>query len=178
MPHSVDIINPKRDGSSETACRFPVLLTDSEIPHGFELAETQVELPSYEDIMGLSEKAGVSLKEILQAAWAVVLKTFTGSGHVCAAAISDTSSGVFSISIRENTKIDDLLKSMPMEAMSITLGNMDSLEPDLPCNSAVWVFNETKNAQWEPKVSSHSFLYFLRSSLSNSVLHSSMSGSR
>lgn len=158
MPHSVDTINPRRYGSSATACRFPVLLDDSEIPHSFELAETPIELPCYQDIMGFCERGNVSLKAILQAAWAVVLKTFTGSGYVCAAAISDTSSGIFSISIDENTKIDDLLKSMPMEAMSTALGNMDSLEADVPCNSAVWIFNETKNEQWEPKVSSHSLL--------------------
>ncbi|EZF27693.1 hypothetical protein H103_00368 [Trichophyton rubrum CBS 288.86] len=151
MPHSIDTINPRRYGSSATACRFPVLLDDSEIPHSFELAETPIELPSYQEIMGFCEKGDVSLKAIMQAAWAVVLKTFTGSGYVCAAAMSDTSSGIFSISIDKNTKIDALLKSMPMESMSTALGNIDSLEADVPCNSAVWMFNETKNAQWEPK---------------------------
>ncbi|EEQ35622.1 peptide synthetase [Microsporum canis CBS 113480] len=149
MAHNVDTSSLAWDTMSATACKFPVLLSDGEIFSGPELGEVSITLPTCEATQEFCANEDVPLHAIFQAVWAVALKTFTGNRNVCAASISGTGIGVFSLAIGENISVIDLLMSVQRETRDIVLRNESPILTGLPCNSAVYMSEGKKNIQWK-----------------------------
>lgn len=156
MAHNVDTSSLAWDTMSATACKFPVLLSDGEIFSGPELGEVSITLPTCEATQEFCANEDVPLHAIFQAVWAVALKTFTGNRNVCAASISGTDIGVFSLAIDENISVIDLLVSVQRETRDTVLRDESPILTGLPCNSAVYMSEGKKNIQWKQEVSQYS----------------------
>ncbi|KAE8321391.1 hypothetical protein BDV39DRAFT_210790 [Aspergillus sergii] len=64
-------------------CQFPTLNKESDIPVSPNFRSIGIEIGSYSGLFDLSHKYGLTMANIFQVAWALVLQTFTGQRSVC-----------------------------------------------------------------------------------------------
>lgn len=76
-----DVVYWKRYLSGVQACYFPRLKSTFNSQRG--LASLQFNFNHWQDIQQYCERTGVTLANVIQAAWALVLRKYTGSDDVC-----------------------------------------------------------------------------------------------
>lgn len=63
-------------------CRLPLLLDDAEIPSPAKLETKEIDVPDSESLRHLCTKHGVTMASIFHAAWALILRAYTGDDEV------------------------------------------------------------------------------------------------